>query len=47
MVVVVVGCMIGYDKVGWLCRTKKVVVGWGRMDEQSGVGRGRMYDRVR
>ncbi len=45
MVVVVVGCTIGYDKVGWLCRTKKDVVGWGRMDEQSGIGRGRIEPR--
>ena len=29
------------------CRTKQVVVGWGRMDERSSVGRHRMYDRVR
>ena len=28
------------------CRMKKVVVGWGRMDEQSSVGRTRMYERV-
>ena len=27
--------------------TKKVVVGWGRLAEQSSVGCGRMTDRVR
>ncbi len=41
--------MIGYDMQGRLnnpvYRTKKVVVGWGRMNKQSSVGRGRMYDR--
>ena len=29
---------------GIQCRTKKVVVGWGRMDEHSSVGCGRMTE---
>ena len=32
---------------GIQCRPKKVVVGWGRLDEQSSVGCGRMTARVR
>ena len=32
---------------GLQCRTKKVVVGWGRLDEHSSVGCGRLTARVR
>ena len=38
---------ISIVSAGIQCRTKKVVVGWGRMDEQSSVGCGRMTERVR
>ena len=39
--------MVGWSPISG-CGTNKVVVGWGRMDEQSSVGRmiGKMYDKV-